>query len=101
MDYAVIMSGGMGTRFWPKSRHNMPKQFLRTVGDKTMIQNTVERIEKCIPHDNICIVTNRDFIKTIKKQLPRIKHNNIFIEPYNKETAMFIYWSLEERQLCY
>lgn len=89
MDYAVIMSGGMGTRFWPKSRHNMPKQFLRTIGEKTMIQNTVERIEKCIPHDNIYFVTNKNYIRMIKRQLPRIRTDNIFIEPYNKETALF------------
>lgn len=87
MDYALIMSGGMGTRFWPKSRYNMPKQFLRTVGDKTMIQNTVDRIEKCIPHENICIVTNKNYVRMIKKQLPKIKGGNIFIEPYNRETA--------------
>jgi len=90
MDFAVIMSGGMGTRFWPKSRHTMPKQFLRTVGDRTMIQNTVDRISRCIPHENICIVTNKNFIKTIKKQLPKVKGENIFIEPYNRETATCI-----------
>lgn len=90
MDYALIMSGGMGTRFWPKSRQNMPKQFLKTVGDRTMIQNTVDRIERCLPHDNICIVTNRKYVKMIKKQLPRIRNENIFIEPYNKETATCI-----------
>jgi len=90
MDYAVIMSGGMGTRFWPKSRHDMPKQFLRTVGEKTMIQGTVDRISRCINHENICIVTNRNYIKTIKKQLPGVKNENIFIEPYNKETATCI-----------
>lgn len=90
MDYAVIMSGGMGTRFWPKSRLNMPKQFLRTVGDKTMIQNTVDRIERCIPHDNICIVTNKNYVRMIKRQLPKIRGGNIFIEPYNKETATCI-----------
>lgn len=90
MDYALIMSGGMGTRFWPKSRYNMPKQFLRTVGDKTMIQNTVDRIEKCIPHENICIVTNKNYVRMIKKQLPKIKGGNIFIEPYNRETATCI-----------
>ncbi|KPU44540.1 alginate biosynthesis protein AlgA [Oxobacter pfennigii] len=90
MDYAVIMSGGMGTRFWPRSRNSMPKQFLRTVGEKTMIQGTVDRISKCINHENICIVTNRNYIKTITKQLPGIKNENIFIEPYNRETATCI-----------
>lgn len=90
MNYAVIMSGGMGTRFWPKSRHSFPKQFLKTVGNKTMIQNTFERIEKCINRENICVVTNKNYIKTIKRQLPMIKTENIFIEPYNKETATCI-----------
>lgn len=90
MDYAVIMSGGMGTRFWPKSRHSMPKQFLKTVGEKTMIQNTVDRITKCIHQDNISIVTNRNYVEMIKKQLPCVKKENIFIEPSNKETATCI-----------
>lgn len=90
MDYAVIMSGGMGTRFWPKSRHNMPKQFLRTIGERTMIQNTVDRIEKCIPNDNICIVTNRNYLRMIRRQLPKVKNCNTFIEPHNKETATCI-----------
>lgn len=85
MDYALIISGGMGTRFWPKSRHSMPKQFLKTVGDRTMIQNTVDRIERCLPRNNICIVTNKDYVKMIKKQLPKIRNENIFIEPDNKD----------------
>jgi len=93
LDYALIMSGGMGTRFWPKSRHSMPKQFLKTVGDRTMIQNTVDRIEKCLPRNNICIVTNRDYVKMIKKQLPKVRNENIFIEPDNKETATCIGFS--------
>jgi mannose-1-phosphate guanylyltransferase len=54
-----------------------------------MIQNTVDRIEKCLPRNNICIVTNRDYVKMIKKQLPKIRNEDIFIEPDNKETA---YW---------
>ena len=90
MNFALLMSGGIGTRFWPKSRYYMPKQFLKTVGEKTMIQNTVERIEKCLSHENICIVTNRDYVKMIKRQLPKIKSENIFIEPYNRETATCI-----------
>lgn len=90
MEYALVMSGGTGTRFWPKSRHNMPKQFLKTIGDRTMIQNTVDRIEKCLPRDNICIVTNKNYVRMIKKQLPRVRTENIFVEPYNKETATCI-----------
>ncbi|MDI6619378.1 MAG: mannose-1-phosphate guanylyltransferase [Clostridiales bacterium] len=85
-----MMSGGMGTRFWPRSRYSMPKQFLRTVGNKTMIQYTVGRISKCLPYDNICIVTNKDYVRTVKRQLPKIKDENIFLEPFNKETATCI-----------
>ena len=53
MNYAVIMSGGSGSRFWPVSRKMYPKQFLNTVGEKTMIQLTVDRISKFIPLKNI------------------------------------------------
>lgn len=90
MEYALVMSGGAGTRFWPKSRHNMPKQFLKTIGDRTMIQNTADRIEKCLPRENICVVTNRDYVRTIRKQLPWVRSENIFVEPYNRETATCI-----------
>lgn len=89
MVYAVIMSGGLGSRFWPKSRKNLPKQFLKTVGDKTMIECTVDRILNVVPKDNVCVVTNKSYVKIIKDLLS-IKEENIFKEPANKETALFI-----------
>jgi mannose-1-phosphate guanylyltransferase len=89
MVYAVIMSGGLGSRFWPKSRKNLPKQFLKTVGDKTMIECTVDRISNVIPRDRIFVVTNKTYVPIIRGLL-NIKEENIFKEPLNKETASCI-----------
>jgi mannose-1-phosphate guanylyltransferase len=93
MNYAVIMCGGSGSRFWPKSRKNFPKQFLQTVGDRTMIQLTVDRINRFIPLDNIYMVTNRSHVQNINDQLPEIDLRNILIEPMIKETAACIGYS--------
>ena len=86
MNYAVIMCGGSGSRFWPKSRKNFPKQFLQTVGNRTMIQLTVDRINNFIPLENIYMVTNRSHVENIHQQLPEIDAGNILIEPLIKET---------------
>lgn len=90
MIYAVIMAGGMGIRFWPKSRKDTPKQFLSTIGDTTMIQATIERIKKLIPISNICIVTNQNYVDKIQMLVPELPSENIFVEPMNKETAACI-----------
>jgi len=89
MVYAVIMSGGLGVRFWPKSRRSLPKQFLKTVGDKTMIELTIDRIKNVIDKDKIYVVTNKSYTSIIK-DLTGIKDENIFKEPMNKETASCI-----------
>ena len=60
MLHAIIMAGGSGTRFWPKSRRNRPKQLLRLFGDATMLQQTVDRIEPLVPAERILIVTGAD-----------------------------------------
>jgi mannose-1-phosphate guanylyltransferase len=83
------MSGGLGSRFWPKSRRNLPKQFLKTVGDKTMIECTVDRISNIIPKDRICVVTNKAY-ESIIENLLNISGENIFKEPLNRETASCI-----------
>lgn len=89
MVYGVIMSGGLGSRFWPKSRKHLPKQFLKTVGDKTMIECTVDRVSAVIEKENIHIVTNQNYVPIIKSLLD-IDDKNIFREPCNKETASCI-----------
>ncbi|MFZ5351215.1 MAG: mannose-1-phosphate guanylyltransferase [Bacillota bacterium] len=93
MNYAVIMCGGSGSRFWPKSRRAYPKQFLKTVGERTMIQSTVDRVRKFIPIENIYMVTNKCYVETIMEQVPEISAENIIIEPMIKETAACIGYS--------
>jgi mannose-1-phosphate guanylyltransferase len=87
MVYAVIMAGGSGTRFWPKSTKKLPKQFLSLFGEGTMIQNTARRIENLIPQDRILVVTNDDYVDIVKEQLPGIPGENVVGEPVAKNTA--------------
>lgn len=85
---ALIMAGGRGERFWPKSRRNMPKQFLSLTDDgKTMIQLTVERILPLVDMEDIFIVTNRDYRDLVHKQLPQLPEENILCEPVGRNTA--------------
>ena len=85
---ALIMAGGRGERFWPKSRKNLPKQFLSLTDDgKTMIQLTVERILPLVKIEDIYIATNRDYKQLVKEQLPEIPEENILCEPAGKNTA--------------
>ncbi|NOY78589.1 MAG: NTP transferase domain-containing protein [Calditrichaeota bacterium] len=85
--YAVIMAGGIGTRFWPRSRIEKPKQFLKIFGDETLIQQTYQRLLPLIPSENIYFVINTNQKEEIKKQLPFVPEENIIIEPYGKNTA--------------
>ena len=85
---ALIMAGGRGERFWPKSRQQMPKQFLSLTGDgKTMIQLTVERILPLVAIEDIYIATNQDYKKLVMEQLPQIPEKNILCEPVGRNTA--------------
>lgn len=85
---AVIMAGGKGERFWPKSRENHPKQFLSLTHDgETMIQKTVKRISSLVEQEDIFIVTNEFYKKIVMEQLPDIPEENILSEPYRKNTA--------------
>lgn len=85
---ALIMAGGRGERFWPKSRKNMPKQFLSLTDDgKTMIQLTVERILPLVAMEDIYIATNKDYKPLVQKQLPLIPEENILCEPVGRNTA--------------
>lgn len=85
--YAVIMAGGVGTRFWPESREAFPKQFLCLYGNRTLIQQTVDRITKSIPIENVLIITNEKYINLVQEQLPDLPTANIFGEPMAKNTA--------------
>ncbi|HRY83076.1 MAG TPA: mannose-1-phosphate guanylyltransferase [Candidatus Cloacimonadota bacterium] len=84
---ALIMAGGFGTRFWPSSRADLPKQFLKVVGDKSMLQLTVERLEPLIPLQKIYIVTAASQVPLVKEHLPLLPRQNIIIEPFGMNTA--------------
>ncbi|MBC7912768.1 MAG: mannose-1-phosphate guanylyltransferase, partial [Pyrinomonadaceae bacterium] len=86
--YAVIMAGGIGSRFWPISRSAHPKQFIDILGTgKTLIQTTYERFLKIVPAENIYIVTNESYRALVKEQLPDIANNQILGEPVMRNTA--------------
>ncbi|WP_234123172.1 mannose-1-phosphate guanylyltransferase [Clostridium hydrogenum] len=84
---ALIMAGGKGERFWPLSTDEKPKQFLKLIGDRTMIQMTVERLEKLIPLERIFVVTGKRYVDILREQLPSLPLRNIIIEPVGRNTA--------------
>lgn len=87
------MAGGRGERFWPKSRKKTPKQFLcLTDTNRTMLQNTVDRILPIVETEDIYISTNRDYLELVREQLPGIPAANILCEPEPKNTAPCIGW---------
>lgn len=85
--YAVIMAGGVGTRFWPQSRRARPKQFLNVFGEATLIQNTVARLQGLIPPEQCYIVTHERYVEQTRAQLPAVPPENILAEPISRNTA--------------
>ncbi|MBO9633878.1 MAG: mannose-1-phosphate guanylyltransferase [Chitinophagaceae bacterium] len=86
--YVVIMAGGIGSRFWPMSRSNYPKQFLDILNTgKTLIQSTFDRFATFVPVENIYVVTSGEYVNIVKKQLPELPLQNILGEPSRKNTA--------------
>ena len=88
------MCGGVGSRFWPFSRNDRPKQFLDFFGTgKSLLQLTVERILPLVDIENIILVTNRQYAGIIREQLPGVKDSNILLEPARRNTAPCICWA--------
>ena len=85
--YCVIIAGGRGTRFWPTSRKNNPKQLLNIIGNKSMLQMTVDRLKKLKNVEDIFIVAGKDLAPKIGKMIKGIKSTNIIVEPSGKNTA--------------
>lgn len=88
MIYALILAGGKGSRLYPLSRLNKPKQFLKSENNNSFLVNTVDRIRPFIKDENIYVVTNDFYKDQIRKELDFIDDSNIFTEPQNKETAL-------------
>lgn len=85
--YAVIMAGGVGKRFWPRSRRNRPKQLLDIVSQKTMLRLTYERMKKVIEEKKIYIVAGQALCRAIMEELPELPEKNYIVEPSGKNTA--------------
>ncbi len=86
--YCVIMCGGIGSRFWPMSRQQSPKQFLDFFGTgRTLLQQTVDRLDGLVPMENIYTVTNEAYGSIVREQLPELPAGNIITEPARRNTA--------------
>src|SRR3954470_18665282 len=86
--YAIIMAGGVGTRFWPMSTTQRPKQFLDILGTgETLLQQTYDRVKKVCPAENIFVVTSHAYEELVKEQLPRLPADNILCEAARRNTA--------------
>ncbi len=85
--FAVIMAGGCGERFWPKSRKKEPKQLLRLLGKETLIEQTANRLKPILPADHILVITNRAYVKRIRELLPELPPEHIVGEPCARDTA--------------
>jgi mannose-1-phosphate guanylyltransferase len=85
--YAVILAGGVGARFWPRSRQHCPKQYLGVFSEQSLIQETVERIASLVPEDRVLVVTREDQVSVLQEQLPNLEPWQILKEPVGRSTA--------------
>jgi mannose-1-phosphate guanylyltransferase len=91
--YAVIMAGGQGTRFWPRSRRQKPKQLLNIVGERTMVEETVARIRPLIPAERTLVVAGHAYRGAIRGCLPQLPDENFLFEPVGRNTAACVAWA--------
>jgi mannose-1-phosphate guanylyltransferase len=87
MLHAIIMAGGTGTRFWPASRNDAPKQLLQLVGEQTMLRQTVDRLGDLVPNDRLLVVTNKRLVPMVREQLPELPAAAVVGEPWKRDTA--------------
>lgn len=93
-NYCVIMAGGIGSRFWPYSRKNKPKQFLDFFGTgQTLLQLTFNRYSNIVPKENVFVITNVQYENLVKEQLPELEDSRILLEPTRRNTAPCIAWA--------
>ena len=94
MNHVVIMAGGIGSRFWPLSTPEYPKQFIDILGcGRTLIQLTVDRFKGICPNENFWVVTNEKYVDIVKEQIPSIPLSHILAEPIGRNTAPCIAWA--------
>lgn len=101
MNHVVIMAGGVGSRFWPMSTAERPKQFIDVLGcGKTLLQLTADRFNGIVPDTNIWVVTNANYASIVKEQLPMIPEGNILLEPCRRNTASciaYVSWKIKKQ----
>lgn len=85
--YVIIMAGGRGERFWPVSREKTPKQLIRLLGDRSFLQQAVDRVLPLVPLKNILIITNAAQAAEVRKQLPKLPKDNVVAEPVGRDTC--------------
>lgn len=99
--HLVIMAGGVGSRFWPMSTTEKPKQFIDVLGvGRTLIQMTADRFKGICPHENIWVVTNKRYADVVAEQLPDIPKSNILLEPCRRNTApciAYVSWRIKAK----
>lgn len=100
-NHLVIMAGGAGSRFWPLSSEEKPKQFLDVLGcGKTLIQLTLERFRNLIPTENVWVVTSAAYGDLVREQLPEVPAGNVLLEPCRRNTApcvCYVSWKIKKR----
>ena len=96
MNWAVVMAGGRGVRFWPESRNRRPKPYLPLIGNETPLQETVARLQPYFPPSRILLVVQKELVKETKRQLPKIPMKNILGEPVGRNTAPCCVWAAAE-----
>src|ERR671938_605676 len=90
MLHALIMAGGGGTRFWPRSRQKRPKQFLTLAGDRTLLQQAADRAEAQAPPERTWVITGAAYVAETARQLPQLPADRIVGEPCGRDTAACI-----------
>lgn len=91
---ALILAGGSGTRFWPLSRKSRPKQLLALEGERTLLRDTVERLQPLVPPEAVWICTTRALAEAVRNELPEVPPEQILLEPEGRNTAPAIGWSI-------
>src|SRR5213596_1650395 len=86
-NYVIIMAGGKGERFWPVSREKTPKQLLTLLGNRSFLQQAVDRVLPLVPIKNILVITNEAQAPEVRKQLPKLPKQNVIAEPIGRDTC--------------
>src|SRR3712207_170305 len=98
-NHVVIMAGGVGSRFWPMSTPELPKQFIDVMGvGKSLLQLTYDRFRGLVPDENVWVLTNRKYADEVLRQLPYVKSDHVLLEPCRRNTApciAYVSWRIK------